>query len=183
MLKKRLIWGIPLVIILLVAVAFAGVIQYVKPTRTLDLTYSEMNWKNKLTEILNTGEPVVSLTEEDVNNLAKKGIVEHAADSKLASGIRGAEFSLDGSRLIADVVGKWSFIRAEAIVEFEMSYQNGTLTLEPESVRIHGHSFSPSLLGVKTITIHPGDYLPMLIQITSLEFKQKEIKAGFSIHF
>lgn len=179
--RKRRVWGIPLTVLLLVLIVLLGGLYYIKPTKTLDLSYTDINWQAKLGDILKSRQPAIALSEEDINNLAKKEIAQQAGESKLLSGVQGASFSLDGPILIADMAGKWGPVRGEASAVFEMSFQNGKLLLTPRSVLIRNHSISPSWFGLEPIAVDPGRYLPDLVQIAGVTFEQKAIKVRLSL--
>ncbi|WP_138494773.1 hypothetical protein [Paenibacillus pinistramenti] len=179
--KKRWIIGIPLLLAVVLAAAVAGFISYIRPTHELSLSYEEIDWEGKLLGIVQSGETALTLSEEEINNLCKKGLAERAAEEGVSYTIEGADFHLNGNQLSADAIVKWGPVRGEGTAYFALSFENGRLIMTPQSVKIRNHAFSPSLFKLKTIQIDPGQYLPELVQITKISFGEHEMKIGFSI--
>ncbi|ANS75830.1 hypothetical protein AWM70_15580 [Paenibacillus yonginensis] len=133
--------------------------------------------------MVETRETVLTLNEEEINDLAKKGISERTAATGLSYEIKGLDIRLNGNDMTADAIVKWGALRAEAAVVYHLSFAEGKLLLKPQSVDVRGSSLSPSLLKLKTIEIDPGQYLPEVIQITDLSFENRELKIKFAVNW
>ncbi|GGA50442.1 hypothetical protein [Paenibacillus physcomitrellae] len=181
--KKKWIWGIPLTILLILVIAMVGIIFYIRPTHQLDLNYKEVDWKTKLLTMVETQETVLTLNEEEINDLAKKGIAERTAATGLSYQIEGLDIRLNDNEMTADAIVKWGSLRAEAAVVYHLSFDEGRLLLKPQSVDIRGSSLSPSLLKLKSIVVDPGQYLPEVIQITDMAFENRELKIKFAVNW
>ncbi|WP_223067775.1 hypothetical protein [Paenibacillus caui] len=171
--------------LLVIVIALAGILYYMKPTKSLNLDYTDVNWKDKLESILETRRPVITLNEEEINNLAKKRIVEHAAESgsELEFNIEGADFHINGNQLSADVIAGWGYLRGEATVIYSMAFSEGMLKLTPESVQVRNKTMSPSMFGLKTIEAKPGRYLPSVIKVSDIDFGANEMKVTLSVNW
>ena len=93
------------------------------------MNYSELNWKNKLVEMVESRNTELTLTESDVNNLLKKGLTEYVAEHDLPFQIIGADFKLNGNQIIANMNGAWGLVNFGATAKYSVEYADGTLLL------------------------------------------------------
>jgi hypothetical protein len=168
-------------LILLILLIVAGLAAYIRPFHDLDLNYTEVDWRSKLLTIIQTQETALTLNEDELNNLAKKGIAERALAADQPYRIEGADFGLNGNELTADVIVQWGLLRAEATALYTLSFEGGKLLLTPESVKVRGMTLSPSLFKLKAIEVDAGQYLPQLIQITDVKFEGHSLKIEFAV--
>ncbi|GAA0410874.1 hypothetical protein [Paenibacillus motobuensis] len=176
--KGRLIIGS---IIILLVVLITAIVLYIRPSRTLDMNYSELNWKNKLVEMVESRNTELTLTESDVNNLLKKGLTEYVAEHDLPFQIIGADFKLNGNQIIANMNGAWGLVNFGATAKYSVEYADGTLLLNPSSVEVRNISISPERIGLEAMTIHLTDYIPKLVTINEVNFPGKAIQIKFTL--
>ncbi|AWB45992.1 hypothetical protein DCC85_18665 [Paenibacillus sp. CAA11] len=175
-------WLRVLAVLLLVLLLLAGgLIWYLRPDKSLNLNYTDIAWKSKLETMIKQRQAVMTLSEEEVNNLAKKEIALHKSDTRLPVDIKGADFKISGNELTADVIAGWGPIVTEGVALYEMDYKAGMLELRPLSVNIKGLDLSPDTLGLETIQVDPSKYLPNIVKVSSMEFPGSGLKLHFSL--
>jgi len=176
--KSRLIIGGILIFLIVVIVA---AVLYVRPSRTLDMNYSEVDWKDKLIQMAENRNTELILSESDVNNLAKQGIIEYMANHDLPIEVKGAEFRLNGNEVIANLNGSWKFLDVGAKVQYRIDYSKGILSLRPESVKVRHISIPPEQFGLEPLDINVASYIPKLITIDEVDFPGKLVRIKFSV--
>ncbi|WP_068620210.1 hypothetical protein [Paenibacillus tuaregi] len=178
--RKRWFVLIPLVLII---IAVTAVILYIRPTKELDLKYTDLNWKTKITKMIDTREPVIRINEEEFNQLAKQKLVKYLSKGELPVEVTGAEFKQRGNRLEADLNGKWGWIPFGAKAVYTMEFTGGQVVLTPVSVQIRGITLSPDQLGLKQVSAPPGKELPDVIKVKDLIFHEDSIEARLSLNW
>lgn len=176
--KGRLIIGS---IIILFVVIMTAIVLYIRPSQTLNMNYSELNWKNKLVEMAENRHTTLTLTESDVNNLLKKGLAEYAAENELPFQITGADFKLNGNQIIANVNGAWGLMDVGAAIKYRVEYAGGTLLLHPSSLEVRNLSVSPEKFGLEAMTIYLSDCIPKVVTINDVKFPGKTIQIKFTL--
>ncbi|GGG17057.1 hypothetical protein [Paenibacillus aceti] len=175
--KSRFIIGG--ILIFLVVIIIAAVL-YVRPSRTLDMQYSEVDWKDKLSQMVSNRNTELILSESDINNLAKRGITEYIAEHELPIEVTGAEFSLDGNQVTANLNGAWKFLDIGAEVHYQIHYSNGVLALQPDSVKVRHISIPPQQFGLEPMHVDVASYLPQGVTIDEVDFPGKIVRIKFS---
>ena len=120
----------------IVAVLVVIVIQYVKPTESLDLNYREISISSKITEMILFRKLDVRLSEDDVNQLLKKQL---ASRSTLPHDFRleGAKLNLEGSFVNADVNVRWhERIPIGAHAMFSLAWEPPNLVIQHMNTQI-----------------------------------------------
>ncbi|WP_019637575.1 hypothetical protein [Paenibacillus fonticola] len=174
--KRRFRWGFSLILFLLFAVLLVTiVILYVRPERTLDMNYSEIVWKDKLTQMLETRKPELELSEAEFNSLAKAKLVKELQRYELPISVTGADFQLDGDMLLVHMSGSWGRAEFGAAVHYRMEYSAGQLELTPEAVRVRQVSISPQLLGLERLEIHLESYMPDIVAVKEIAFHDRSM--------
>jgi hypothetical protein len=176
--RRRLRLGVVLILIVLILTA---AVLYIRPSRTLDMSYTDIVWKDKIQQIVKTGQPEITFTEADLNNLAKKGLAEALAKKDIPVSIVGAELHLNGNLLSIDFNAEWGFLIAGGTVEYEVEYDTGQLYLTPVSLHVKQLPLPAEKLGLEPIVVDLSTYLPEVIQITKVNFEGHDVKVRISV--
>lgn len=176
--KSRLTIG--LILILLIVLVTSAVL-YIRPTQQHDLSFSTISWQDKLKGMAETRRAEIIITEQEVNQLAKKELVEYQANNSLPVVVSGADFKLYGNRLTSEMNVNRGFIEAGITANFRLNYSSGKLVLYPESMAIRGISLSPEAVGLEPVEINIQEYLPDVVKVEEVEFLGKSIKLKFSL--
>ncbi|RUT43918.1 hypothetical protein EJP82_18405 [Paenibacillus anaericanus] len=166
-------------LILILIVLTAGVL-YIRPTQPLDMSYKDIVWKDKLIEMVETRQPEITLTNTDLNNLAKMGIAKALEEKDIPVSITGAEFRFEGNNVSVDFNAKWGFLTAGGTAKFQMEYSEGKLRLSPVSLFVKQIPISPDKLGLVPMDIDLATYLPSIIHISQVDFEDRYIKVRIS---
>ncbi|RUT28945.1 hypothetical protein EJP77_16190 [Paenibacillus zeisoli] len=178
--RKKWLFLIPFILII---VAVTAVILYIRPTQELDLNYTELDWKAKITQMIETREPVIQINAEEFNRLAKQKLVKYLAKGELPVDVTGAEFKQHGNRIDADINGKWGIIPFGAKAVYNMDFSGGLVVLTPVSVQIKGIKLTPEQLGLKQVSVPPGKELPEMIKVKDMIFHEDSIEARLSLNW
>ncbi|MFD0589531.1 hypothetical protein ACFQZE_16200 [Paenibacillus sp. GCM10027627] len=171
-----------LCITLLVLLVLAGggawwLLSYIKPDKPLDLQYRPIDVGHKAMEMIHSFKPELVLTEPEVNDLIKKHLKRDIAKNVL---LDGAEFQLEGDRLLADLnITYRDRIPAEVKVEYRMEWQEPNLVLKPESLHLKGIGLPTSMIDTLSIPLE----LPTgeLVSVENVNFENDAIKVLFKI--
>ncbi|OCT14631.1 hypothetical protein A8709_24935 [Paenibacillus pectinilyticus] len=173
MLKKILLIIVALAVIAVVMLVI--VIQYVKPTESLDLHYKEISISSKVADIILSRKLEVRLTEDDVNNLVKKQLADH---SVLPNDFRmeGAKLNLQGSTIEADVNLRWQDkVPIGAHTTFTLAWEPPNLVIQHVNTQIRNWQLPSAWLQVAPVEIPLQSFLPKLIGIKNIVFENKDI--------
>ncbi|MDR6554884.1 hypothetical protein [Paenibacillus qinlingensis] len=171
---KKLMFAI-LTLAVIAAVMLVIVIQYVKPTESLDLQYKEISISNKIAEMILSRKLEVRLSEEDVNQLLKKQLASH---TQLPHDFRmeGATLNLQGSMVEADVNVRWhERIPIGALALFTLSWEPPNLVIQHVNTQIKNWQLPSSWLQLAPVEIPLQSHLPKLIGIKNVVFEDKSI--------
>lgn len=168
-----------IVLILILIVLTAGVL-YIRPTQSLDMSYKDIVWKDKLKEMVETRQPEITLTNADLNNLAKMGIATALEEKDIPVSITGTEFRFEGNNVSVDINAKWGFLTAGGTAKFQMEYSQGKLLLSPVSLYVKQIPISPEKLSLVPMNIDLDTYLPSIIHISKVDFEDRYVKVGIS---
>lgn len=176
--KSKLFIGLFLLLLVLIT----SVILYIRPTEQHDLSYTNISWQDKLQEMAETRRAEIILTEQEINQLAKKGLVEYlAAHNTLPVEVTGAEFRLYGNQITSELNVSRGLLEAGITASFRLNYSSGQLELYPESVAVKGISLSPETVGLEPVTMDLKKYLPDVVKVQEIDFLGKSIKLKFSL--
>ncbi|WNR45704.1 hypothetical protein [Paenibacillus roseipurpureus] len=171
---KKIIASIAALALIVVVLLFI-VIQYVKPTESLDLTYREISISNKIADIILSRKLEVRLTEDDINQLLKKQLADHSTlphDFRL----EGAKLNMAGSLINADVNLRWqNKIPIGAHAMFFLSWESPNLVIQHQSTQIKSLQLPSEWLQMAPVEIPLQSYLPKLIGIKNVVFEDKAI--------
>lgn len=176
--KSRLFIGL---ILLVLVVLITSVVLYIRPTEQHNLSYAKISWQDKLQGMVETRRAEIILTEQEVNQLAKKELVEYMAVHTLPVEVTGADFRLYGNQITSELNVTRGFLDASITANFRLNYSSGQLELYPESVAVKGISLSPETVGLELVTIDLQEYLPDVVKVQEIEFLGKSIRLKFSL--
>ncbi|GAA0137351.1 hypothetical protein YSY43_41920 [Paenibacillus sp. YSY-4.3] len=181
--KKRRSWGLRVFMLLLVlSLLAAAALWYVRPEHSLDMNYSELRWKDKLTRMIETRKPEVELSEEEFNDLAKQNLVRALqSHGELPVKITGTQFELAGDRLTVHLNGAWGAVKFGAAARYVMEYFQDRLILTPEAVKVRSLSFPPQIFGLEQVEVDPGPYVPDPVAIQNIVFQDRQITIKLSL--
>ncbi|KRE96839.1 hypothetical protein ASG89_30360 [Paenibacillus sp. Soil766] len=173
MLKKVTITLLMLAII--AAVMLLIIIQYVKPTKSLDLQYKEISISSKIAEMILTRKLDVRLSEEEVNQLLKKQLASHTLlphDFRM----EGAELNLQGAMVEADVNVRWrDRIPIGAHATFTLQWDPPNLVIQHVNTQLRSWQLPSTWLQLAPIEIPLQSFLPKLIGIKDVVFEDNAI--------
>ncbi|WP_028547528.1 hypothetical protein [Paenibacillus sp. UNC451MF] len=154
---------------------------YVQPAKTLDLNYSELQVRDKVTNMLTSRKLEVELTEPEVNSLLKKALAAHTHPSTNVE-ITGAQFSLEGSEWVADVnllyKGQWTF---GAKLYFDMSWKEPYLKATHTATRIKEAAVPLEWFHLNPLQIQLNDYVPKPAAIREIAFEDHGLRIGLKL--
>lgn len=181
--RRRKRWGMRILLgVILVAVLTAGAgIWFISPAKELDLGYEPVDMKAKLIKMLENRQPDMTLSKEEVAQLSKKNLVKYIRTHDLPVSITGADFRMNGTRMTADMNGRWGFVPFGATLEFEMAARGSKLQLEHVSTHIRGREIPDSVLKLSPIEISLKDYLPDVVTVRKVDFLDDGMKLTFKI--
>ncbi|MBA9084805.1 hypothetical protein FHR92_001266 [Fontibacillus solani] len=176
--KRRLLVGLILMaLVLLLAASWL----YIRPSKTLDMNYTEIAWRDKLRQMVETRKPEITITQSELNQLAKKGLAENISSKELPFEVSGSEFQLNGDRLLVYINGAWGPVEFGAEVEYSLVYSEGKLILQPEKISIRHISVPPQQVGLEPIVIDMTSYFPDFIKIEEVDFPGKAVTVKFAL--
>lgn len=178
--KRRLVVGVILITFILVMIS---VWLYLRPSETLDMNYTDVAWEDKLLQMVQTREPKMTLTEYDINQIAKQGLSEYMKTHELPFRIVGSSFHLTGDKLIGTINGEWGPIEFGTNVEYVIQVDNttSTLILRPSNVSIRHISVAAEQLGLDSIELNLASYIPDFVQLSEVEFPGQTIDMTFDL--
>lgn len=176
--KRRIVVGLILIILILVIIS---IWLYVRPSGTLNMNYTEIAWKDKLHQMVQTREPTMTITEYEMNQIAKQGLSEYMKTHELPFRVIGSNFQIIGDKLIGTINGEWGPIEFGTNIEYVIQVDNTTLILQPENVSIRHISVSPEQVGLDTIELDLASYFPDFIQLSEVKFPGKTINMTFAL--
>lgn len=167
-------------LVFIMLVAGAG-IWFILPTKDLDLRYHSIDVKEKILKMIETREPRITLTQEEVAQMSKKNLIKYMSTHDLGVDITGADFRMNGDRMTADVNGKWGAIPFGAELGFRLTAHGSLLNLEHTSTHIRGVGIPLSIFKLEPIEISMKDYLPDVITVREVDFLEEGMRLTFKI--
>jgi hypothetical protein len=166
-------------IVILAVISFGlfwAAVQAVKPDQSLDLNYKEVSVVEKTLDIVKNRKLEVQLTEQDLNNLVKKQLSQHAVMPNNVT-ITGAQFKLDGNRVEADVNLLWdNKVAAAAKLFFLMEWKNPDLEITHLSTQIKQMQVPQEWFHLNPIRIPMTQNMPKMIGIKDIAFDPDAIR-------
>ncbi|MFC5470181.1 hypothetical protein ACFPPD_15850 [Cohnella suwonensis] len=162
---------------IIVVGAGVGALYYAKPDRNLDLAYENVPLKDRALSMAKRMSTELSLTDEDIVNLAKKSLAEQPQVEKDVL-VTGADFRLEGDLLHADLNVIWKDkISAGLKVDYRLRWADPNVIATAESARLKGVKLPLSMFADRVIPI--GDRLPELLHIKSLNWGDGKVDVLF----
>lgn len=174
---KRLF--IAIVILLLLAVGGGWwLLSYVAPDEELDLTYQNIDVRQKATDMVKQLKAELVLTEADINNLIKKNLDPNVGEQVV---IDGAAFDLEGDRLIANMnVTYRDRVKAAVRAEYRLEWQNPNLALRPQSLAVKGFELPVNLLD--TIIVNLDLPIGDMVEVRDVRFEGESVRVLFKLN-
>jgi len=173
---KKLLIGL-FVIVFLMVIAGAGALYYIRPDQSLDLAYRNVPLEDRALDMARRMSLELILTADDLNNLAKKSIADNPQVEQDVV-VTGANFSLNGNRMTADLNIIWKDqVPAALRIVYLMSWHDPNVVATVETAKLKGIDLPASMFSDRIIPI--GDDLPRLLKIKDLEWGEGEVKVLF----
>lgn len=154
---------------------------YIQPAQPLDLHYSELQVRDKVTSMLTNRKLEVELTEPEVNSLLKKALAAHSHVSSDLE-ITGAQFSLEGSEWVADVnmlyKDQWAF---GAKLYFDMSWKEPYLKATHTATKIKEASIPMAWFQLNPLQVQLNDYIPKPAAVREIAFEDHGLRVGLKL--
>ncbi|NGM85155.1 hypothetical protein G5B47_22385 [Paenibacillus sp. 7124] len=179
----RLFAGFALVLLL----AGAATVWYVKPEEKLDLSYDRLDLEPQLLQMAKERRPVLTLTEDELNNLFKKGLNDYLAEHPSTFvRITGAKFRQSGDRLTADINGMAGPVPFGA--EFGMTMEvstgaGGMITLHNDYTSIRGRKLPEGALPIPQITVPLREHMPFMVEVERIELLGSGMRISFAVNW
>ncbi|MBY9077045.1 hypothetical protein KIH86_20470 [Paenibacillus sp. HN-1] len=177
----RLLVGLVVVVLL----AGAGLVWYAAPQKKLDLAYTPVDFGPKLLQMAKNHSPVLTLSEEELNQLCKKGLNDYIAEHPSTFvRITGSEFAQNGNRLTADITGKAGPLPFGATIGMLMEVTpggGGVLTLHHEYTEIRGRELPSGLLSLPDISVPLREHMPFMVEVKSMKLLDSGISVSFDV--
>lgn len=151
--------------------------SYIAPDQERDLVYGRIDVREKALEMIRAMKPELILSEQDINNLIKMNMDPVYSD---AVTVNGGDFSLEGSRLLADLnITYYDRFPAGVQAVYDMKWDGSTIKLEPVSLRLKDISLPVSMLEEITVPLD----LPVgdLFTVKDVQFETGQIKILFNM--
>jgi hypothetical protein len=166
-------------IVILAVISFGlfwAAVQAFKPEQSLDLNYKEVSVVEKTLAIVKNRKLEVQLTEQDLNNLLKKQLSQHAVMPNNVT-ITGAQFKLHGNRVEADVNLLWNDkVAAAAKLFFLMEWKNPDVEITHLSTQIKQMQVPQDWFHLNPIRIPMNQNIPGMIGIKDIAFDPDMIR-------
>ncbi len=177
----RIVRRLIMLFLLLLIVLAVAVIFYIRPDKDLDMSYKQVDMKAKVWNMVKNRVPEIELTGEEMNNLAKKKMIEALQTVDTSEKVTGAEFIIHGEELEAKLNGKWGVIPFGVTLNFHMKSNGSDLILEHKSTRIRQVEIPSSRWSLSPITYSLKEYVPSLVGMDHINFKTDSIVLIFKI--
>ncbi len=165
------------VLVFLAVIAGVGALYYVKPDKTLGLAYDEVPLKDRAIDMAKRMSLELILTDDDLNNLAKKSLADNPS---VENGIvvTGAEFALDGDRLIANLNVLWKdWVPANLQITYRLRWKDPNLVAVVLEAKMKDVPLPKAMFSERVIPI--ADELPKPLKIESMKWGEGEVGVTF----
>lgn len=173
----RFLLGITVFLLVVIGAA----VWFVYPTQSLDMRYRSVDFKDKLMTMVTNRDTRMLLTTEEVGELGKKHMVKYLETHDVGVDITGADFMMNGTRMTANMNGKWGILPFGAVLRFQMSAEGSYLHLTHESTTIRGVDIPLRLFQLEPIQISLKDYLPDLVSVKNVKFLSDGLELNFTM--
>jgi len=177
----RIIRRLVVLFLLLVIALIVAVIVYIRPDKVLDMSYEPVDMKVKVWNMVKNKVPEIELTGDELNNIAKKKMVEALKTTNLSVEVTGAEFIIHGDEVEAKLNGKWGMLPFGVTLFFHMESSGSNLILEHISTQIKQVTIPNSMWSLEPITFSLKEHIPDIVGIDQVNFKTDSIILTFKI--
>lgn len=167
--------------LLLVIVLAVAIIVYIRPNKEIDMSYQQVDMKVKVWNMVKTQVPEIELSEEELNNLAKKKMIEYLDTHDEGVKVTGADFSIHGQEVEVNLNGKWSMIPFGVTLHFHMEASGDNLILEHQSTSIKQVNIPLSRWALAPITFSLKEQVPDIVEIDQVNFNTEGVVLTFAI--
>lgn len=165
------------VLLVFIVIAGVGVLYYIKPDQSLDLTYEKVPLKDRAIDMARRMSPELILTSEDLNNLAIKSLANNPQVEENVQ-VTGANFELEGELLVADLNIIWNNrVAAGLELTYRLAWVNPNVIATVEKARLKGVTLPASMFSDRIIPI--ADDLPKWLKIKDVEWGNGQITILF----
>ncbi|WP_025690004.1 hypothetical protein [Paenibacillus zanthoxyli] len=172
-------------IVLLLLLIGAAAAWYVAPVNKLDLSYDRVDFDPKLLQMVRDRSPVLTLTEDELNNLFKKGLNDYLSEHPSSFvRITGARFRQSGDRLAADINGLAGPVPfgAEVGMIMEASPESGgTITLRHDYTSIRNRKVPKGVLSFPPISVRLREHMPFMVEVRKIELLESGMRVSFAV--
>lgn len=177
----RILKRLVMLFLVLVIVLAVAIIVYIRPANELDMNYEQVDMKTKVWNMVKTKVPEIELSEEELNNLAKKKIIEYLDTHDQGVEITGTNFVIHDQELEVNLNGKWAIIPFGVTLDFHMEASGSDLILEHKSTRIKQVTIPVSRFSLDPITFSLKEHVPDIVGIDQIHFKPNSMMLTFKI--
>lgn len=165
------------VLVILVAAAAGGAYWYAAPAQKLDLGYEEVPLTDRALDMAKRLSTEMILTERDVDNLAVKQLAQNP-EYEPGVLITGAQFTLSGDLLVADVNIKWrDRVPVGLRLTYRLSWNSPNLTAHVEEAKIKDIGLPAG--SFDDVVIPLGDELPKALHIQDVRLENGQAIVQF----
>ncbi|OAB45824.1 hypothetical protein [Paenibacillus antarcticus] len=177
----RIVRRLVLLFLLLVIALIVAVIVYIRPDKAIDMSYEPVDMKVKVWNMVKNKVPEIELTGDELNNIAKKKMVEALKTTNLSVDVTGAEFIIHGDEVEAQLNGKWGILPFGVNLFFHMESSGSDLILKHLSTQIKQITIPNSMWSLQPITFSLKEHIPDIVGIDQVDFKTDSIMLTFKI--
>ncbi|QWU15507.1 hypothetical protein SAMN04487895_11243 [Paenibacillus sophorae] len=172
-------------VVLFLLLAGVAAAWYAAPVNKLDMSYDQVDLEPKLLQMAKDRSPVLTLTEDELNNLCKKGLNDYLSEhpSSLVR-ITGARFRQSGDRLTADINGQAGPVPfgAEVGMIMEVSPDSGgTIRLRHDYTSIRNRKVPKGILSIPPISVRLRDHMPFMVEVHKIELLESGVRVSFAV--
>ncbi|WP_025698819.1 hypothetical protein [Paenibacillus durus] len=172
-------------IVLLLLLAGAAAAWYAAPVNKLDLSYDRVDFDPKLLQMVRDRSPVLTLTEDELNNLFKKGLNDYLSEHPSSFvWITGARFRQSGDRLTADINGLAGPVPfgAEVGMIMEVSPDSGgMIKLHHDYTSIRNRKVPKGVLSFPPISVRLREHMPFMVEVRKIELLESGMRVSFAV--
>ncbi|MFD1775227.1 hypothetical protein [Paenibacillus rhizophilus] len=179
----RLFAGFALVLLL----AGTAAVWYVKPEYKLDMSYDRLDLEPQLLQMAKERRPVLTLTEDELNNLFKKGLNDYLAEHPLTLvRLTGARFRQSGDRLTADINGLAGPVPFGAEIGMTMKVSTGAggmIMLRHDYTSIRNRKLPEGVLSIPPIAVPLREHMPFMVEVDKIELLDSGMRISFDVNW
>lgn len=178
---KRLFTLVVLLLVLAVLLT-AALLFYVKPDKTLDLSYRPIDIRDKIEQMIRNRQLSFTLSEEEVNSLFKRAISEHPLPLPPDIRIEGADVRLAEGGLVADFNLRYKErIPIAATVYLRAEWRSPELVVELERIKAKQLTLPQAVVEGCQYRFRLDEHLPSFIRITDIGIQPGGVRIDWEV--